>query len=292
MRGVININKPAGLSSYDVIRRLKPRLKPNKIGHAGTLDPIATGVLLILLEEATKISQVLISLPKEYKAEMTLGIATDTDDITGNTIATAPVPDISADAFRNLLRERFTGTILQTPPRFSALKKEGTPLYRFARQGMEITPPARRVSVYELELVEWQPPKARLRMVVSSGTYVRALCRDIGQALGSCATLSALTRLRIGRFTIAESVTPERLLNPDTDWQRLVVPIERALEFLPWMLISDTEVNALLQGKIVPHPGGDLPPGTAIAHNQNNTFLALVRTDHQQLKPERVIYAD
>ncbi len=297
MRGIININKPAGLSSYDVIRQLKPRLKPKRIGHAGTLDLIATGVLLVLLNEATKISRLLLSLPKEYEAELTLGIATETDDITGKIISTAPMPDITPEAFTTLLKERFTGTIMQIPPRFSALKKEGRPLYRLARRGAEFTPPARKVTVYEAELLDWQPPRARLRLVVSSGTYVRALCRDIGQALGSAATMSALTRKRIGKFTITESIPPERLDNPDTDWHQIIVPIDEVLDFLPHITITESEAKALLAGRPATQRSQVSVTATTLAttylaRTADNRFLALVRCYHQGLKPERIIYAD
>lgn len=293
MRGILNINKPRGIFSYDCIRRLKSILTVKKIGHAGTLDPFATGVLLILLNEATKISRLLVGLPKEYEAEILFGIQTDTDDITGKTIKTTPVPDLSPEEMAKFLSTRFCGEIEQVPPRFSALKMCGKPLYKLARQGADFTPKPRRVMVYEIKLKEWQPPIARLFVRVSGGTYIRALCRDIGLALSSSATLNRLSRTSIGNFKIEDAYPLEHLLNRKIRPVEILVPIESAIEYLPKVIVSVSQAQALVQGKpvtgVFPSVGGEV---RIVAQTQDDRFLALTRIRNGSLIPERIIYAD
>lgn len=293
MRGILNINKPAGISSYDCIRQLKPLFKPKKIGHAGTLDPLATGVLLILVNEATKISRLLMGLPKEYDAEIRFGMQTDSDDITGPTIRTTPVPNITHKALAEFLSQRFQGKIEQIPPRFSALKVSGEPLYKLARKGADFTPKPRNVTVYEIKLLEWNPPIARIYVRVSGGTYIRALCRDIGLALSSSATLNRLTRISIGNFKIEEAHPLAKLVNTEIDAAQLILPIEKGLEHLPNIFVSPDQAQALVQGKTVtaalPAQFGEK---TIIARTRDNRFLALTRIRQEALMPERIIYAD
>ncbi len=293
MRGILNVNKPSGPSSYDIIRTLKPRLHPKKIGHTGTLDPLASGVLLILLNEATKIAPLLLHHPKEYEAEIRFGIQTDTDDITGKVIGTAPLPDIDPAQVTEILNARFLGEIEQVPPRFSALKTAGQPLYRLARQGIDITPPVRRITIYQLHLLEWQPPLARLRCLVSSGTFIRAICRDIGLALGSCATLNALTRTKIGKFTIEQAWQLPQLTDPAAPWEKIIIPIETALDHLPAQPVTPAQSRTLLQGKAVTlDPNADNEQKQLLAFTPDRRFLALVQKKERQLVPERIIYAD
>ncbi len=292
MRGILNLNKPSGISSYDCIRQLKPLFKPKKIGHAGTLDPLATGVLLILLNEATKISRLLMALPKEYEAEIKFGMQTDSDDITGTTIRTSPVPNITHEALAELLSERFSGEIEQIPPRFSALKVSGEPLYKLARKGADFTPKARTATVYEIKLLEWNPPVARIYARVSGGTYIRALCRDIGLELSSAATLNSLTRTGIGEFKIAQGYPLAQLLNSKTLPGELLVPIEKALMHLPRIFVSREQAQALVQGKPVTGIFPQDYEGTPIVvQTQDNRFFALAKITNRALAPERIIYA-
>ncbi|MEO0050032.1 MAG: tRNA pseudouridine(55) synthase TruB [candidate division WOR-3 bacterium] len=291
MRGILNINKPAGISSYDCIRQLKPLLKPKKIGHAGTLDPLASGVLLILVNEATKISRLLMDLPKEYEAEIRFGIQTDTDDITDRVINTTPVPTLTLEELAQFLYQKFAGEIEQIPPRFSALKSAGEPLYKLARKGADVNPKPRTVNVYEIRLLEWHPPIARIYARVSGGTYIRALCRDIGLALSSSATLSSLIRKSIGNFKISQAYILRQLQESKTKLAEYLVPIERALGHLPKVFVSKDQAQALFQGKI---GIGNLLPheGLVLAQTEDNRFLALVRIKNGALFPERIIYAD
>jgi len=293
MRGVLNVNKPSGISSYDVIRRIKPILQsPISLGHAGTLDPLASGVLLVLLGEATKVSRFLLNLPKEYVAGVLFGRQTDTDDITGKTVAERPVTGLAAESVRVALGG-FTGEIEQTPPAFSALKKDGQPLYRLARSGKEVHPRPRKVTVYELELLDWQPPTATIRCLVSAGTYVRALARDLGTSLGTVATLASLVRMKVGRFTIEEAISPDAL-NAASLPERLA-PIDAALAGMSRVTVSPVQALDLRQGKVVSDLVG--PPslkvdGLALAQTEDHRFLAIVVSNGTKLRTERIIYAD
>lgn len=289
-RGILNIDKPSGLSSYDVIRLLKNRLepRPGRIGHAGTLDPLAAGVLLVLLEEATRISGQLLRLPKEYQARVLLGRATDSDDITGRTVQELPVPQLTAADLQAAL-DRFIGTIAQVPPLFSALKHEGWPLYRLARAGKAPEPAPRTVVAYELELLDWTPPEALVRAVVSAGFYVRALARDLGAALGTCATLSGLVRTRIGQFERGSAVSPSDI-GPD-NIAGLLTSIPAALPDLAQIEVSPADARALIQGRpvrLAKPPDYEL----AFARSPDGRFLALVTVADSSIRTRRVIYAD
>jgi tRNA pseudouridine55 synthase len=297
MRGVLNINKPSGITSYDVIRRLKPLVAPAQsavgsrkssvpLGHAGTLDPLASGVLLVLVGDATKASRFLLGQPKEYEADVLLGVRTDTDDITGRTVAESPVPAVSPEELDSVLL-RFVGTIQQVPPAFSAIKQDGRPLYDRARRGEAVQPRPRAVTIYELEQLGLWPPRLRLRARVSAGTYIRALARDIGAALGTEATLAGLVRTRSGCFTV-EDALPLDSLEVTTIQDRLV-PIERALG-LKVIRVGDADADRLLQGRAVPAAGEVLADDFALARNDSGSFLAVVRPG-PELRTERVIHA-
>ncbi len=293
MRGVLNINKPAGISSYDVIRRLKPVLVPKRIGHAGTLDPMAAGVLLVLVNEATKISRVLMALEKEYEAEITFGIETDTDDVTGRIIREASVPAIGLDELDRFLKANFLGKLWQVPPEYSALKQDGVPLYRRARAGMPVEKRARRIYIYDIRISAWEPPVARIAVRVSSGTYVRALARDVGRALGSAATLSRLVRTRVGNFSLKDSLNLEQVLAGGAESASLLVPVERALSHLPKLEVSRDTAIELAKGKR-PVWNESMPAdaGLLVAVTQKRDFLALVRWRAGVLIPERIVYAE
>lgn len=293
MRGVLNINKPSGISSYDVIRRIKPILQsPIPIGHAGTLDPLASGVLLVLLGEATKVSRFLLDLPKEYVAGVLFGRETDTDDITGKTLAEGPVTGLTAQLVQSTL-ERFTGEIEQIPPTFSALKQDGQPLYRLARKGLEVHPKSRRVTVHELELLDWQPPVVTVRCRVSSGTYVRSLARDLGTALGTVATLKTLVRTKVGQFTIEDATTPDTL--DSTSLVDRLAPIEIALAEMPRITVSLVQAQHLHQGRVVigfESPVVSVVDGFALAKTEDRSFLAVVVSNGAELRAKRIIYAN
>jgi tRNA pseudouridine55 synthase len=209
--GLINLNKPAGPSSAAVVNRIK-RLLPRKtkIGHAGTLDPFADGVLVLLVGKATRLCERLMDQPKEYVTTVKLGATTATDDPESDEVPTPGAQPPPREAVEAAL-PRFHGTIEQVPPQFSAMKLAGRRAYDLARRGEPVVLQPRPVQVYEIELLDYTWPLLRLRIACGRGTYIRAIARDIGQALHVGGYLTSLTRTAVGRFTIAQAETPEKL---------------------------------------------------------------------------------
>jgi len=290
MRGILNLAKPSGASSYDVIRRVKRVLgpEPPALGHAGTLDPLASGVLLVLVGAATRVSRFLMESDKEYEAEVEFGARTDTDDATGAVVAESAVPELDRAGLERLLA-RFTGTIEQVPPAFSALKQNGVPLYRLARRGIRVQARPRTVTVHRLELIDWHPPRARLRAQVSAGTYIRSLARDIGRAAGSEANLAGLVRTRSGAFRLVDAVEPA-ILTPGLI-ARSLVPVADALPGLPRILLPGTDAGRLARGQRIELDGAP-DSGFALAITDDRRFLAVVRADHRTIRPVRIVYAE
>lgn len=211
-----NITKPAGWTSFDVVNKLRSATRVKKVGHAGTLDPFATGVLLICFASATKQVEQLMTLDKEYEGVFELGTETDTHDLAGKIVATKPVPGFSRQQLEEVMA-RYRGTIMQQPPAFSALKQGGQRLYKLARAGKSVTIEPRPVTVHSLDLIAAQLPEVTIRLACSRGTYVRSLVRDIGNDLGCGAYLKALQRTRIGPYTLAQSLTVEDFIKRLTD---------------------------------------------------------------------------
>jgi tRNA pseudouridine55 synthase len=205
---IINIDKPEGITSFGVVKLVRRWTGYIKVGHAGTLDPMASGVLLICTGLETKRVSRLMELEKEYLGTITLGITTDTDDTEGEVKTTHPVPEFSSEEIERAL-DRFRGEIQQTPPMYSALKHKGRRLYKLAREGKVVPRKSRTVRIYGLELLSWKNPQIRLKVTCSRGTYIRSLARDIGEILGTGGILSQLRRSRIGPYTIQNAETLE-----------------------------------------------------------------------------------
>lgn len=211
MDGIINVYKPKGITSYDVIRILKKTFSiKDKIGHGGTLDPIGEGVLIICIGKMTKISGKLLNFDKEYIAEVLLGIKTDTDDIEGKIIEKREVGEIKEEEIVKTIKS-FEGEIEQIPPFVSAIKHKGKPLYKYYRKGVIIQPPPRKVIIKKIDVLKINLPYVEFKVLCSKGTYIRALCRDIGEKLGCGGTQSRLIRTKIGPFKIEDSVKIEDL---------------------------------------------------------------------------------
>lgn len=217
--GILLIDKPQGITSHDVVARLRKILQMKKIGHAGTLDPMATGLMIMLVGKATKLSQYLMSLSKEYTGTITLGTTTDSQDADGEVIETKPVPTLSADEVQTYM-DGFLGDQYQTPPMFSAVKKDGVPLYKLARKGQTIARDARIIRVSDFELLRFDSPLIDFRILSSKGTYVRTIAHDLGQKIGCGAHLSALRRTQIDTFSVEESVTLETLADSSHEEKR------------------------------------------------------------------------
>lgn len=231
------IDKPAGITSHDVVAAVRAVLGVKKVGHTGTLDPFATGVLPLALGPATRLIQFLDESIKVYDATIALGSATDTGDPTGKSIREAPVPNLDLDTIRATLRT-FVGPRMQTPPQYSAVKKDGKPLYHYARKGETVEVEARPITIHDVELLEWAPPdRLAVRITCSRGTYARVLADEIATALGTAGHLSALQRPRSGPFLLADAVTMPQLsawVAPDHPWQNVLMSRARGAERIQW----------------------------------------------------------
>jgi len=209
--GLLLVDKPADWTSHDVVNFVKNRYRLAKVGHGGTLDPMATGLLVLLLGKGTKKSDAVMAGEKVYEGTLTLGVVTDSQDKEGEVLETLPVPDGLSREDVEALLPRFTGDILQIPPMVSALKKDGVPLYKLARQGKTIEREPRPVTVHALEITSFTPPEVALRVRCGKGTYVRTLAHDIGTALGCGAHLSSLRRTRSGGFEVENAISMDAL---------------------------------------------------------------------------------
>lgn len=249
MNGIVVVDKPEGISSARVVARVKAILGAKKVGHAGTLDPFATGVLVCCINQATRLSRFLLRGDKTYEAELVLGTATDTQDATGRVIQRGSLDHVSEKHVRETAA-RFVGSIAQTPPVYSALKHRGTPLYKLARRGTAVEKPARPVRIHRLEIREIDLPAVRFEVTCSAGTYVRTLCADMGRELGCGGHLKRLRRTVSGGFSIGEAVGLETLAE-SRDLSRLektVIPMNDALPFLPAATADDATLKKVQHG--------------------------------------------
>jgi tRNA pseudouridine55 synthase len=243
--GILLVDKPEGLSSAGAIRKLKRRLGGAKVGHLGTLDPFASGLLPLCVGEATKVARYLLLERKAYTGTIRLGVATDTLDRTGQATATAVVPPLSPERLAQVARE-FLGRQRQVPPMFSALKRAGVPLYKLARRGMEVAREARAIEIGRFDLTLRDPERIDFMLECSKGTYVRVLAADLGRALGTVAHLDALRRTAVGRFRVDQAHGPEALAAmPDLP----LVPIREALTGLRAFEIAADGVAQLRHGQ-------------------------------------------
>ena len=259
MTGILLVDKPEGMTSAGAIRALKGRLGGSKVGHLGTLDPFASGLLPLCIGEATKVARYLLLEEKAYEGRIRLGRETDTLDRTGRDVATAPVPAVDPDVLARV-GATFLGPQRQTPPMYSALKRDGVPLYRLARQGVEVEREARDITIHALELRLVEPTAIDFAVRCSKGTYIRVLAGDLGRALGTVAHLERLRRTAVGPFRIADARTPDALnAAAFADWT--LIPIARALGGLRRMGVGSGALAALRHGR--QESLRDLPPGEA-----------------------------
>ena len=231
--GILNINKPEGWTSQDVVAKLRGRLHIRRVGHTGTLDPMATGVLPVCFGKATRIIEYYDDDFKTYEAEMKLGMVTDTLDITGTVLETKPVDVSEEDVIQTI--DSFRGWITQIPPKYSALKVNGKPLYKYAREGVEVEIKSRKIYVEDIQPVEVNLRENRIlfRVTCSKGTYIRTICDDIGKKLGCGGTMTALQRIQSGCFRVEDARTlPEILEMTDEELERCVIPMDETLVHL------------------------------------------------------------
>ena len=214
--GLLNINKSAGFSSFQAVKIIRDILKVKKAGHCGTLDPMATGVLLVLFGKATTFSEIYMNSDKVYQAQARLGIKTDTGDVTGKVEEERAVPEITEEKINAAFAE-YIGEIDQVTPIYSASKRQGRPLYKYARAGIAFTPPIRRVTITSIQLLNFDQDYVRFRVHCSRGTYIRRLAEDLGSSLGTLATLSELLREQSGPFCVADSLNLRDAMNLNKD---------------------------------------------------------------------------
>ncbi len=238
INGIINVYKEAGFTSHDVVAKMRGICKQKKIGHTGTLDPQATGVLPVCLGSGTKLCDMLTDKDKEYVAELLLGVTTDTQDTTGETLSKNEVLVSQAQVKEAVMS--FLGDYQQIPPMYSALKVDGKKLYELARAGKEVERKARPVTIHEIEILEMELPVVKLRVACSKGTYIRTLCADIGEKLGCGGTMQSLKRTRVGHFELKDAVTLSKLeaLRDEGRLQEIVFPVEQAFADSPLLHVK------------------------------------------------------
>jgi tRNA pseudouridine55 synthase len=289
LAGVLIAEKGPGVTSFQVVAQIRRVLRVPKVGHGGTLDPMATGVLPILLGEATKLTPYLQAEDKEYVATARLGVTTDTLDATGRVTGERPVPPLDAGALRGALG-RFEGEIDQVPPMFSALHAGGRRLHELARAGVEVERAPRRVRIDALELLDWTPPLITLRVACGKGTYVRSLVADIGEVLGCGARLDALVRTRVGPFGLADAVPWAAIRDGDAGALAAgVLPTDRAVGHLPALRLEPAEVARLRHGQAL--AGRVTAPGPCRLY-AGEAFVGIGETDGERLRPLRLLNAD
>ncbi len=291
MDGVLNVNKPSGITSHDVIDALRRASGQKEVGHAGTLDPLADGVLLCLLGRATRLTPYLQELPKAYRGVIQFGIRTTTQDAEGEVFYQAPAPHLTLEQVRAAAKQ-FVGRIMQIPPMYSALRFQGKKLHELAREGKEVPRQPRPVHIYRLEILGFEPgdyPIATFEVECSKGTYVRTLASDIGDAVGTGAYLKQLTRTAIGQFRLEDACTLDELTNAEQVQQHLI-PIAEALTHLPQWTPTPAVLERLKHGNYVQaeHPLWT-PGGHVVVLDSEGKVALMARWLPPLLRPVRVI---
>ena len=307
MDGILNINKPSGITSFGVVALVRRLSGERRVGHAGTLDPAATGVLPVCLGQGTRVIEYLVDTTKSYRAEIELGVTTDTYDAEGKVTGQADHSGISRAQLDSAL-DSFRGQIEQVPPIYSALKHQGKPLYEMARAGLNVELKSRPVTIHKLELIDFQLPAVTIEVVCSKGTYIRSIAHDLGQILGCGAHLKSLIRLRCGIFDIKDAVSMPQLeeVFRDGRWQQFIYPIDSVLSDLPSVEVSDDEAKNIRNGRALLLERGrigavsnNLPPSISDeasvqkqcrAYNVDGSFLAVLRFNPEdgQWYPQKV----
>ena len=286
MDGILNINKPTGMTSHDTVAKIRKILKQKRVGHAGTLDPAASGVLPICIGQGTRVAEYLSESGKAYQADIVFGIVTDTYDSEGSIIRTANASDLTLSRIEEILQQ-FLGTQMQQPPRFSAIKIQGQPAYKRARAGEELSLAARPITITSLEILAWDNPRLTLAVICSKGTYIRSLAYDLGERLGCGAHLTSLIRTRSGPFALSESITLEQLTtaaSAGTVADHLYPP-DTALQPYPALLLDAETAARVLHGNPFPYnltPSTTSPPTLARVYDPNNNFLAIAEWRPEQ----------
>lgn len=286
--GVIVIDKPIGMTSHDVVQIVRKGTNIRRAGHTGTLDPRASGVLVVLVGPAVRLSEYVSASDKRYQAVIQLGTTTDTYDADGRVLSTNSV-DISEKQFDDVLQS-FVGEIEQVPPPYSSVKVKGRHAYDMARKGEEVDLEARMINVYNLELLEWAPPEAVVDVYCSSGTYVRSLAHDLGEKLGCGAHLIGLRRTKSGRFTLRDAVPLRKLREAfdDNSWEKFIIPAAEALSDWPAIQLDSEQLDIVRHGRRIPAEPGLGKMARAIS--EDGELIGLLELDAETLEwqPKKV----
>lgn len=283
--GFLNIDKPLGMTSHDVVAQVRRGLKIRRVGHAGTLDPLATGVLVVCVGSATRLSEYAMASTKQYRARVRFGVVTTTYDAEGEIVRTADAAHVTRDAVAAALPQ-FTGELMQLPPMYSAIKQGGRKLYELARAGEEVERQPRAVRIDALSLVDWQPPECTLDVTCSAGTYIRSLAYDLGEVLGVGAHLSGLTRTASGHFTLPDAVQLDGLFAADR-WPAVLLPPDTPLQDWEAVHLDERSAHDILQGRSVAgaqHPDGTLARG----YDAQGRLLAVLLAEGGKWRPHKV----
>lgn len=289
--GVLVVDKPVGLTSHDVVQIIRRGTGIRRAGHTGTLDPRASGVLVVLVGPAVRLSEYVSASDKRYQATIRLGSSTDTYDAEGMIVNSTPVGNVTEEQFDEIL-QKFVGEMEQVPPPYSAIKVKGRKAYEMARQGEEVDLEPRIINVYSLEVLEWAPPEAVIDVYCSSGTYVRSLANDLGKALGTGAHLIGLRRTKSGRFTLRDAV-PLRRLQEAFDagnWYKFLIPAAEALADWPMVELDADQVELVRHGHRV--PAEPEQKGWARGVSQQGDLVALMEVDEEtgEWQPRKVFF--
>ncbi len=289
--GVLVVDKPVGLTSHDVVQIVRKGTNIRRAGHTGTLDPRASGVLVILIGPAVRLSEYVSASDKRYQAIVRLGTTTDTYDADGRVTSSTPV-NITEEQFEEALK-KFIGEIEQVPPPYSAVKVKGRKAYEMAREGEEVDLQPRKIQVYNLELLEWAPPEAVIDVYCSSGTYVRSLAHDLGISLGCGAYLVGLRRTKSGRFTLRDAVPLRKLREAFEvgNWYQHLIPAAEALSDWPAIELNVEQVDAVRHGHRVHAETED--KGMARGISQQGELVALLEIDPEthEWQPRKVFFS-
>ncbi len=290
--GVLVVDKPVGLTSHDVVQIIRRGTNIHRAGHTGTLDPRASGVLVVLVGPAVRLSEYVSASDKRYQATIHLGSTTDTFDSEGKITSSGSVDEISEEQFEQTLK-KFIGEIQQVPPPYSAIKIQGRKAYEMAREGEDVELQPRTIQVYSLELLEWNPPEAVIDVFCSSGTYVRSLANDLGVALGCGAHLVGLRRTKSGRFTLRDAVPLRRLQEAFHvgDWYKFLIPAAEALGDWKSIELDGDEVELIRHGHRITALG-DLK-GWVRGISQQGDLVALMELDEatNEWQPRKVFFS-
>lgn len=296
MTGIICLDKPKGMSSFMAVKRASRILGVKKAGHTGTLDPMATGVLVIMLGHSTRFIELLPEHKKSYSARVKLGITTDTLDITGEILTQFPV-SVTEEQLLSVAN-RFKGEILQTPPMYSALKKDGERLYDLARKGIEIEREQRKINIEELEIYDFDGVEFSMNVTCSAGTYIRSLCDDMGKELGCGAVMTELRRTSANGFSIENSVTLEELeaLVNENNAQSVLTTVEKALMSYNEIIVTKPQANRFHNGGGLAYERlhGDYPMGIYRVYSPEKQLLGLgeIKEEKGDLEVRRVLISD